>query len=150
MEKPFCGEPCFLDVNNRIELTHLSSSIIARVIELDKEAPIAYFFFDGRGGRDDLQLHDELIRSLVWQLSLQPDGGILGDLADLYRSYKSGSKQPTTDSLQDTLHAIVKRLSSVHIIIDSLDECTTRDKNLMWIQQINLLQINNLHMVVTS
>lgn len=153
MGKPFCGELCLSVGGKHLKLMHLfSSSIIARISELDKasNASNAYFFFDGRDGRDDLQLHDKLVRSLIWQLSLQSDGGILDNLADLYRLCKSGSEQPTPNSLQDTLHMIIQRLYSVFIIIDSLDECTTRDETLTWIQQINSLEMDNLHMVVTS
>jgi hypothetical protein len=64
--------------------------------------------------------------------------------------YGRGQQQPSTKSLQDALHVILNGLNSAYIIIDSLDECTERDKVLSWIRQVVSQKMPNLHMVVTS
>ena len=106
----------------------------------------AYFFFDGRDSQKDLQLHDKLIRSLIMQFSLRCEG-IPATLVELYGH---GQEQPSTNSLQDTLHLILDGLHSAYIIIDSLDECTDRDRVLKWIEKIVSQKMGNLHMVVAS
>jgi hypothetical protein len=122
--------------------------VIEKIIELRKEnasVSYAYFFFDGRDSQKDLQLHDKLIRSLIWQLSHQCDG-IPTVLVNLY----GHGEQPSTRSLQDTLHSIISGLQTTYIIIDSLDECIEREKLLPWIDQIISLTKHNLHMMVVS
>ncbi|KAF8169539.1 hypothetical protein BJ912DRAFT_1067147 [Pholiota molesta] len=129
--------------------TVLCSSIIEKIIQLRMEkssVSYAYFFFDGRDSQKDLQLHDKLIRSLICQLSLQCDG-IPTVLADLYGL---GYQQPSTRSLQDTLHHIIDGLQMTYIIIDSLDECIEQKKLPLWIDQIVSRKMGNLHMVVAS
>jgi hypothetical protein len=122
--------------------------VIEKIIELRKEnasVSYAYFFFDGRDSQKDLQLHDKLIRSLIWQLSHQCDG-IPTVLVNLY----GHGEQPSTRSLQDTLHSIISGLQTTYILIDSLDECIEREKLLPWIEQIISLTKHNLHMMVVS
>jgi hypothetical protein len=68
-------------------------------------------------------------------------------LAELYGL---GYQQPSTRSLQDTLHRIIDGLRMTYIIIDSLDECIEQEKLLLWINQIVSRKTGNLHMVVAS
>ncbi|KAF8199449.1 ankyrin repeat-containing domain protein [Pholiota molesta] len=128
--------------------TVLCSSVIEEIIELGEEkasVSYAYFFFDGRDSQKDLQLHDKLIRSLIWQLSHQC-GGIPTVLVNLY----GHGQQPSTRSLQNTLQSIISGLQTTYIIIDSLDECIEPEKLLPWIDQIVSLSMHNLHMIVVS
>ncbi|KAF9470382.1 hypothetical protein BDN70DRAFT_939763, partial [Pholiota conissans] len=128
--------------------TILCSSIIARIIELRKQnasITYAYFFFDGQDSQQDLQLHDKLIRSLIVQLSLQCNG-IPATLVDLYGH--GHHHQPSTKSLEDTLHRIVDGLNATYIVIDSLDECIEREKTLPWIEHTVSRRMDNLRMVV--
>jgi archaellum biogenesis ATPase FlaH len=68
----------------------------------------------------------------------------------LVELYGHGQQQPSTRSLQDTLHHIISGLETTFIIIDSLDECVQREKLLPWIDQIISLTKHNLHMMVVS
>ena len=129
-----------------------SSSIIENIKNLhkaDKPIACAYFFFDGRGPQKDLQLHDNLIRSLIMRLMkfCLECGGIPSVLVELYRH---GQQQPSTSSLEDILHVILDGLDSAYIIIDSIDECTERGKVLNWIQKIVFQKMGNLRIVVSS
>ena len=148
MVKRFYGELALGPHSNSTYL-FLSSSIIEKVINLHEtnaSSAYAYFFFDGRDSQKDLQLHDKLIRSLIMQFSRQCDG-IPTTLVNLHGH---GQQQPSTNALQDTLHHIIDGLHSAYIIIDSLDECTERDRLLRWIKNIVSRKMGNLHMVVTS
>ncbi|KAF8196084.1 ectomycorrhiza-induced ankyrin-domain/NACHT-domain-containing protein [Pholiota molesta] len=130
--------------------TILCSSIIDKIIQLHEanaSAAYAYFFFDGRDAQNDLQLHNKLLRSLILQLFLQCDGNIPAALVQLYGH---GHQQPSISSLEDTLCRIIDGLHSVYIIIDSLDECTEREKTLRWINQMTSRRMGNLRLVVVS
>jgi hypothetical protein len=70
--------------------------------------------------------------------------------AVLVELYGHGQQQPSTRSLQDTLHCIISGLENTYIIIDSLDECIEREKLLPWIEQIISLAMQNVHMIVVS
>ena len=82
------------------------------------------------------------------QFSFQCGGdGIPATLVDLYGR---GQEQPSTRALEDTLQRILDGFHSAYIIIDSLDECTERDKVLKWIKKIDSQNMSNLHMVIAS
>ena len=135
----------------RIKTCLPSSSIIDKLLKPDHSRGIAYFFFDGRDGQTELQLHNKLIRSLISQFSDVRHGDIPTELADLYKN--CGVHQPLDDQLQDTLRDILKGFSTAYIVIDALDECTDRKNTLNWVKKLvtdaewNAL---NLHIVVTS
>ncbi|KIJ99791.1 hypothetical protein K443DRAFT_80490, partial [Laccaria amethystina LaAM-08-1] len=131
--------------------TILSSAIIHDLLQRFNSAT-AYFFFDGRDSQKDLQLHDKLIRSLIWQFSLKCGGRVPKVLVNLYAHCGNGHQEPTLDDLQDILQRILDGFSSSFIILDALDECTEREKTLNWIQTFVLQKDINLglHLIVTS
>ena len=129
-----------------------SASIIDKLPQPTQSLGIAYFFFDGRDGQTELQLHNKLIRSLISQLSDTRHGGIPLKLKELYKT--CGDQQPLDDQLQDTLRHILDGLSGAYIVIDALDECTDRQRTLGWIKELVAHTDRNvgkrLHIVVTS
>ncbi|EDR02559.1 ectomycorrhiza-induced ankyrin-domain/NACHT-domain containing protein [Laccaria bicolor S238N-H82] len=128
--------------------TILSSAIIHNVLQRFNSAT-AYFFFDGRDLQKDFQLHDKLMRSLIWQFSLKCGDRVPKVLVDLYACCGNGHQEPTLENLQNTLGMILGGFSSTFIILDALDECTEREKLLNWIQTI-ILENPGLHFIVTS
>ena len=129
-----------------------SSSIIDKLPHPTPSLGIAYFFFDGRDGQTELQLHSKLIRSLIYQLTDTRHGGIPVNLAELHK--KCGVQQPSDDQLQDILRHILNGSSGAYIVIDALDECTDRRRTLGWIKELVAHTDRNvgtrLHIVVTS
>ena len=130
----------------------ISSSIIKHLSKTQSSLPTAYFFFDGRDSQKELQLHDKLIQSLIWQFSLKCGKGIPKVLADLYSHCGNGYQQPSLDDLQNVLQKILGGFNSAYIILDALDECSERDKVLDWVQTIILDKNGNLklHLITTS
>ena len=129
-----------------------SSSIIDKLPHPTLSLGIAYFFFDGRDGQTELQLHSKLIRSLMYQLTDTRHGGIPVNLAELHK--KCGVHQPSDDQLQDILRHILNGLSGAYIVIDALDECTDHQKTLDWVNELVTHKDRNvgrrLHIAVTS
>ncbi|KIJ93635.1 hypothetical protein K443DRAFT_12698 [Laccaria amethystina LaAM-08-1] len=130
----------------------MCSLIIDKLPQPTQSLGIAYFFFDGRDGQAELQLHTKLIRSLIYQLTDTRHGGIPINLAELHK--KCGPHQPSDDQLQDILWHILDGLSDAYIVIDALDECTDHQKTLDWVKELVTHIDQNvgkhLHIVVTS
>ena len=128
-----------------------SSAIIDNLLQRFNLAT-AYLFFDGRDSQKDFQLHDKLIRSLIWQFCLKCEGRVPKVLVNLYAHCGNGHQQPTLGDLQSTLQRILDGFSLTFIILDALDECTERGKLLNWIQTFILEKDINLglHLIVTS
>ena len=128
-----------------------SSAIIHNLLQRFNSAT-AYFFFDGRDSQKDFQLHDKLIRSLIWQFSLKCKGRVHKVLVDLYTCCGNGHQEPSLDDLQNALERMLGGFSSAFIILDALDECTEREKLLNWIHTFILENDINLglHLIVTS
>ncbi|KIK00202.1 hypothetical protein K443DRAFT_100850 [Laccaria amethystina LaAM-08-1] len=132
--------------------TVLSSSIINHLSKTQSPLATAYFFFDGRDSQKELQLHDKMIRSLIWQFSLKCGNGVPKVLADLYSHCGNGYQQPSLDDLHNGLQMILGGFNSVYIILDALDECSERDKVLDWVQTVILDKNENprMHLITTS
>ena len=136
---------------NLTNFSQHSSAIIHDLLHRFNSAT-AYFFFDGRDSQKDFQLHDKLIRSLIWQFSLKCEGRVPKVLVNLYAHCGNGHQEPTLDDLQNALQIILHGFSTTFIILDALDECTEREKILNWIQSFILQKDINLglHLIVTS
>ena len=130
----------------------ISSSIINHLSKTQASLATAYFFFDGRDSQRELQLHDKLIRSLIWQFSLKCGNGVPKVLADLYSQCGSGYQQPFLDDLHNVLQMILGGFDSAYIILDALDECSERSKVLDWVQTVIMHKNGNikLHLITTS
>ena len=130
----------------------ISSSIINHLSKTQPSLATAYFFFDARDSQKELQLHDKLIRSLIWQFSLKCGNGVPRVLADLRSHCGNGYQQPSLDDLHNVLQKILGGFNSVYIILDALDECSERDKVLDWVQTVILHKNENLrlHLITTS
>ncbi|KZP09449.1 hypothetical protein FIBSPDRAFT_239931 [Athelia psychrophila] len=109
----------------------------------------AYFFYDGTSAQAALWEHEELVRSIIMQLSRRCDG-IPPALAEMYGKCDKGRLQPPIEMLEATLLRIVDSFDSVYIMIDSLDECSKRTDLLHWIQSVVSSGSGKIHMMVTS
>ena len=115
-----------------------SSSIINHLSKTQSSFATAYFFFDGRDSQKELQLHDKLIQSLIWQFSLKCGNGVPKVLAGLYSHCGNGYHQPSLENLHNVLQKILDGFNSAYIILDALDECSERDKVVNWVQTVIL------------
>ena len=130
----------------------ISASIIKHLSKTQTSLATAYFFFDGRGSQKELQLHDKLIRSLIWQFSLKCGNGVPKVLTELYSHCGNGYQQPSLDDLHDVLQNTLGGFNSAFIILDALDECSERNKVLDWVQTVIMHKNGNvkLHLITTS
>ena len=128
--------------------TILSSTVLENVLHQYHAKPnsaILFFYFDFHDVKK--QGHEEMIRSLICQLSMYCANSVL---QNLYSSYLNGERQPTWEVLLEALHQIMTFLGDTYIILDALDECTDRDELLTDLERIVSWGDVNLHVLVTS
>jgi len=99
-----------------------------------------YFVFDDQRK----QTFDSALRSLVCQLAHG------SEIAFQQLDHLRRNAQPSTQELSQILEKMLNGGDRVTIVLDALDECTTRDELLKWIQQLMASEIGSVEMVVTS
>lgn len=138
--------------------TVLSSTIIDHLQQLQQDASdpkkshiLLYFYFDFTDTRK--QSLENAVRSLISQLYYErPQTQKHVDL--LWSSCKDGRTQPSTQDLTSTFGKMIEDTGDIWIILDALDECSTRDKHpgpglLIWLRDLYFRQ-KGLHLLVTS
>ncbi|EQB52672.1 hypothetical protein CGLO_07683 [Colletotrichum gloeosporioides Cg-14] len=133
--------------------TVLSSTLIEDVRSTYSSACLAYFYFDFNDSSK--QTLDSLLRSLIQQCS-QKNEASKACIHDLWKSRPARrDEQPTTQQLYDCLVKILNQSDETWVIIDALDECTTRDGSyvdgiLSFIKQLKQDTVGSTHILVTS
>ncbi|KAH6849839.1 ankyrin repeat-containing domain protein [Chaetomium sp. MPI-CAGE-AT-0009] len=133
--------------------TILSSSVIEYLrdqYESDPETALAYFYFSFTDTKK--QNVPAMLASLVKQLcSRRPDTP--QPIKDLAR-YKERGERPNTPMLEAALTATMRGFSTVHIVIDGLDECPDlnreRKKLLDSLRRIVTTAPDSVHVFCTS
>lgn len=119
--------------------TVLNASVIAEMSQErdpSQNIPLLYFFFDFSDSRK--QSLQSLVHSLVTQLYTKSDK-VRGYLDTLFSSCE-GNRQPTNDSLVATFQQMLHTKKATCIIVDALDECTTRTNLLQWMESFARLE----------
>jgi hypothetical protein len=132
--------------------TILSSTIIEHLVDTRPDQLLLYFYFDFTdAGKQTL---DNVIRSFISQLyHKRKDTQKLLD--SLFSSCDNGRRQPTCESLGKVFLQMMNQAQEIYIVLDALDECSTRkgplsEGLLAWIQSLLDLQQRNIHLLVTS
>lgn len=131
--------------------TILSSTIIRDLESIPSSQPL-YFYFDFNDtGKQAL---NHMIPSLISQLySEYEDSRKQLDL--LFSSYKNEHKKPTYNSLCKVFLQMIGQVKEVYIVLDALNECTSRKEGLtegllLWIRELLKLEQNNIHLLIIS
>ena len=135
-----------------------SSAVIEDIRALQKAglASLAFFYCDFR--EDQKKDRRGLLSSLLVQLGEQSDA-YSAILSGFYAAHGHGSQHASDNELLGCLKDMLKLpgQSTVHIVIDALDECPItsglpppREKVLKLIQELVNLRIPNLRICVTS
>ncbi|KAG9854462.1 purine and uridine phosphorylase, partial [Aureobasidium melanogenum] len=129
--------------------TILSSSIIEDLQHnsLVASAVLLYFYFDFSDVRK--QTLDNALRSLLWQVTNR-GGSSFREVEKLYESCNDGQNQPPTQSLIRALESVLQATGRVIIVLDALDECTTRPDLLQWLAEISAKNSSGTQIIATS
>src|SRR5438046_9389388 len=93
---------------------------------------VTFFYFDFNDG--EKQRHDDLIRSLIVQLSTQ-SATTPQALRELYSHHGDGRQAPTTARLVETLKEIIGNFHQNYIVLGALDECARRHEPVVHIRK---------------
>ncbi|KAK2776658.1 hypothetical protein CKAH01_12308 [Colletotrichum kahawae] len=96
--------------------------------------PILAFFF--KAWDKEKRTVESLIRSLAWQL-YRTARAFTTSLDDLFTSHDKGTTPPDIRDLSVCVGSIIQSCEGADIIIDALDECTTRDELFGWLEYIS-------------
>lgn len=134
--------------------TVLSSTIIE---SLGESRMCLYFYFTFQE-QEKLSL-DSMLRVLLWQLCSKHENS-KPILDQLYASCKQGGgrdrRQPSTKELSTAFSNMLKLGQEVWIVIDALDECSTRKDSdntqglIAWIRTTVSSNLDSVHLLVTS
>lgn len=131
--------------------TVLSSQIIATLLgqqDQSRSLPPMYFFFDTRDG--DKQTLDDVLRSLVSQLSFLSNEAMETLNNFFAEKYDGGNRRPSSQDLAAMFLAMLRsQRKKVRIVIDALDECTTQDEVLVWMQSLTT-EFTDVATLITS
>ncbi|KDN68182.1 hypothetical protein CSUB01_10565 [Colletotrichum sublineola] len=113
--------------------TVLSTTVIDHLEETGAHLTLS-FFFDFNDTRK--QTLEDLLRSLAFQLYLT--GTEATTILDrLFTSSDDGNRQPDISALSTCVELMLQSSPNIAIVLDALDECTTRDKLLSWIRRLS-------------
>jgi Cdc6-like AAA superfamily ATPase len=127
--------------------TVLTSTIIEHLRQDTTCQVLLYFYFDSSD--TDKQSLNSLSRSLITQLCRElPEASEL--LYQLWVTLSGGPKQPSTDFLQSALRSLLGEVGNVSIVLDALDESTTRHELLAWLETLAGSKTTNCRLLVTS
>jgi Cdc6-like AAA superfamily ATPase len=132
--------------------TILSSTIVEDLKKTIPQSTLLYFYFDFSDIHK--QTLDNMVRSLISQLYSACEN-TRKRLDSLFASCEDGRRQPTCESLCLALLQLIDPLKDVYIVLDALDECSTRTGShtkglLSWIKELMGSSQRNIHLLVTS
>ncbi|KAF4448252.1 Pfs, NACHT and Ankyrin domain protein, partial [Fusarium austroafricanum] len=130
-------------LSSRCGKTILSTTILDHLLQIDTHTTLA-FFFDFNDARK--QKLEDLLCSLAVQL-YHTGNEAARRLDSLFTSHDDGRRQPDTIALSAYIDTMIRITGKVFVIIDALDECTTREELLHWMRG---LVSSNAQILVTG
>jgi hypothetical protein len=127
--------------------TVLSTTILDHLINIHDHITLNFFF----DFNDTLkQTVDGMFRSLVFQLyKLGIDSS--RELDGLFKSHRGGRDQPATKTLLGCLHRMLRGPIKIFLVLDALDESTTRVKFLKWMKDVmSTPELDHVQVIATG
>jgi len=112
--------------------TVLSTTVLDYLAK-GNDGPILNFFFDFSDTKK--QTYECMLRSLAFQL-YQSGGNSAIHLDTSFQGHQNGQDQPRTEALWTIFYTMLGFQKRVSIVLDALDESTTRNDILKWIEDI--------------
>ncbi|RYC79570.1 hypothetical protein BFJ63_vAg17544 [Fusarium oxysporum f. sp. narcissi] len=127
--------------------TVLSTTILDHLTNIHDHITLNFFFDFSDTTK---QTVDGMLRSLVFQLyKLGIDYS--RELDGLFKSHRDGRDQPATKTLLGCLHTIMRGPIKIFLVLDALDESTTRVELLEWMKDvISAPELDHVRLIATG
>ncbi|KAJ0133227.1 hypothetical protein HZ326_23694 [Fusarium oxysporum f. sp. albedinis] len=127
--------------------TVLSTTILDHLMNIDDHI-ILDFFFDFSDTTK--QTVDGMLRSLVFRL-YKLGLSSSRELDGLFKSHHDGKDQPATKTLLGCLHTMMRGPIKIFLVLDALDESTTRVELLEWMKDvISTPELGHVRLIATG
>ncbi|PQE16724.1 Ankyrin repeat-containing domain protein [Rutstroemia sp. NJR-2017a BBW] len=132
--------------------TNYLRSAVVKFLEQDltmQEVGVAFVYCDHK--LNDVQQHEFFICAIIRQLIERKQ--IMPEYAQtLYKNHIRTQSRPTSDEYLTLLQDVGEEYSEVYILIDALDECINKDREMIWNELLIDLKENvqNLRLLCTS
>ena len=127
--------------------TVLSATVLDHLAKGNDRLILSFFFDFGDTAK---QTVDSMLRSLAFQLYRGGAGS--ADLLDVsFHKHQEGLDKPATKALLDVLFKMLAVQKKVSIVLDALDESTTRGKLLLWIEDVvSRAELGHVQLICTG
>lgn len=127
--------------------TVLSAAVLDHIAKAKNQMVLSFFFdFSDR----TKQTLDGMLRSLAFQLCQ----GVVGSTSHLdasFQAHQNGSQQPAMGVLLDIASKMLAAQKKVFIVLDALDESTTREDIILWLQDLACRpELGHIQLLYTS
>ena len=127
--------------------TVLSAMVLDHLARGDHRFVLSFFFDFSDTTKQTL---DGMLRSLAFQL--YQHGARPTNLLDTsFQAHKSGRDQPATNALEDVVCKMLAVQQKGSIVLDALDESTTRGELLLWMNEVvDRPELGGIQLICTS
>ncbi|KAK0721573.1 Pfs, NACHT and ankyrin domain protein [Lasiosphaeria miniovina] len=126
--------------------TVLSATVLDHLAQ-EKDHFVLSFFFDFSDTKK--QTVDGMLRSLAFQLYQYGTGSAVLDAT--FQAHQDGLDQPATKILSDVVYKMLAAQNQVSIVIDALDESTTKDELLLSLNDVvSRPELGHVQLLCTS
>ncbi|CEJ82926.1 Putative Pfs, NACHT and Ankyrin domain protein [[Torrubiella] hemipterigena] len=127
--------------------TVLSTTVLDHLGKGDERLILSFFFDFSDTTKQTL---DCMLRSIAFQI-YKSNTGSAGFLDQSWQAHEDGNKQPAIKTLEDTVHRMLAVQKKCFIILDALDESTTRNEVITWIKKIvSNSELGEVRLISTS
>lgn len=127
--------------------TVLSATVLDHLTKGNDHLILSFFFDFSDTTKQTL---DGMLRSLAFQL-YQGGAGSAGLLEASFQAHQDGRHQPAAKTLEDVVCKMLAVQKKGSIVLDALDESTTRDELLRWMKDIiSRPELSNVQLICTG
>ncbi|KFA68485.1 hypothetical protein S40285_05380 [Stachybotrys chlorohalonatus IBT 40285] len=127
--------------------TVLSATVLDHLANMTDKLLLSFYFDFGDIRKQTI---DSMLRSLAFQM-YQHGPASRPHLDVLFQGLRHGRDQPSTNALSDVICEMLMAQEKSVVVLDALDESTTRSELLHWIKNIvSRLELNHIQLLCTS
>jgi hypothetical protein len=127
--------------------TVLSATVLDHLAKGNDRLILSFFFDFSDTTKQTL---DGMLRSLAFQL-YQGGAGSAGLLDALFQAHQNGRDQPATKTLEDVVYKMIAVHKEGAVVLDALDESTTRGELLLWMNDmVSRPELGHVQLICTS